>query len=68
MAAYNKLFAAIVSVLVTRWVLRYFGVDINEFGVGEDLRLAVTVGIDAAAAAVSGFFVWLIPNVKRAFG
>lgn len=64
--SYNKLFAAVISALLVRWFLHWTGVDISAIGVEEDLRLIVSLGIDFAAAAVSGFFVWLVPNVKRA--
>lgn len=65
MSAYNKLIAAVLSVLATRWFMRVSGVDLDAAGVGEDLRLAIMLSLDACAAAVSGFFVWLIPNVKK---
>jgi hypothetical protein len=66
MMAYNKLIAAIVSALLVRWFLQWSGIDITAIGVEEDLRLLVSVAIDFAAAGVSGFFVWLVPNIKKA--
>lgn len=66
MSAYNKLFAAIITTLLTRWMLRYFGLDVEAMGVGPDLQMLVSLGIDTGVAAVNGFFVWLLPNKKAA--
>lgn len=67
MTAYNKLFAAIVSTLLMRWILQYFGLDVSALGVGDDFRAAVSLTIDALTAGVTGFFVWLIPNIEARF-
>lgn len=66
MTAHNKLFAAIISALLVRWFLRWTGIDISAIGAEEDLRMLVSVLIDITAAGISGFFVWLVPNVKKA--
>lgn len=63
-ANYNKLFAAIISTLLSRWLFAYFGLDIEAMGVAPDLQALVSLGIDAAFAGVNGFFVWLLPNKK----
>lgn len=63
-AVYNKLFAAIGSTLIMRWLMQALGVDVNALGVGADLQQAVSLALDMAYAGVSGFFVWLIPNKK----
>ena len=63
--AYNKFFAAIGSVIVTRWALQSFQIDVNALGISDDLRGIVSLAIDGFAAGVSGFFVWLIPNIKK---
>lgn len=55
MSAYNKLFAAIITTLLTRWMLRYFGLDVEAMGVGPDLQMLVPLGIDTGVAAVNGF-------------
>ena len=68
MTAYNKLLAAILSTLLMRWALQWFGFDATALGVDEDIRMLVSLGLDLAVAAVNGFFVWLIPNVKKQFG
>lgn len=65
MSAYNKLFAAILSTLLTRWILKWTGLDVAKLGVASDLQMLVTLGIDAATAGVVGFFVWLLPNKQR---
>lgn len=62
---YNKLIAAIVSTLLMRWVLKWADVDIDGLGVSDDFRTVVSLGIDAAAAAVNGLFVWWLPNHLR---
>lgn len=62
MSTYNKLFAAILSTFISRWMLQYFGVDAEALGVGPDLQLLVALGIDSAVAAFNGFWVWLLPN------
>ncbi|HET6406788.1 MAG TPA: hypothetical protein VFG14_02820 [Chthoniobacteraceae bacterium] len=62
MTAYNKLFAAIISTLLSRWLFSYFGLDLVEMGVAPDLQSLVSLGVDAAFAGVNGFFVWLLPN------
>lgn len=67
MSAYNKLFAAIGSTLITRWTMQYFGLDLAAIGVSEDLRQTVSLAIDATAAGVTGFFVWLVPNIRARF-
>lgn len=66
LTSYNKLIAAIVSALLVRWFLKWSGIDISAIGVEEDLRMLVSVAIDVVAAGVSGFFVWLVPNIKKA--
>lgn len=68
MSAYNKLFAAIISTLISRWMLAYLGFDADAIGAGEDLRLAVTLSIDAGIAAFNGFWVWLLPNKDKSNG
>lgn len=62
MTAYNKLFAAILSTLLSRWLFSYFGLDLEAMGVAPDFHTLVSLGIDAAFAGVNGFFVWLLPN------
>lgn len=62
MTAYSKLFAAIISTLLSRWLFSYFGLDLIEMGVAPDLQSLVSLGVDAAFAGVNGFFVWLLPN------
>lgn len=64
MAAYNKLFAAIISTLLCRWMLQYLGIDAEALGVTADMQALVSLGIDAVVAGVNGFWVWLIPNIK----
>jgi hypothetical protein len=64
MTAYNKLFAAILSTLLTRWLLQYLGLDVQAMGVGPEFQMLISLGIDAAVAGVNGFFVWLLPNKK----
>jgi hypothetical protein len=64
MTSYSKLLAAVVTVLLMRWVLRWTGLDVAELGVQEDFQAVVYLAVDAVAAAVSGFFVWLVPNVR----
>lgn len=66
MTAYNKLFAAIISTLLSRWLFSYFGLDLVEMGVAPDLQSLVSLGVDAAFAGVNGFFVWLLPNKEPA--
>lgn len=65
MSNYNKFFVSIASVLLMRWLLRWAGLDISALGVEDDFRMFVQVGIDAVTAGVTGFFVWLVPNVKH---
>jgi hypothetical protein len=67
MTAYNKRFAAIISTLLMRWALQWFGFDATALGVDEDIRMLVSLGLDAAVAGVNGFFVWLIPNISKQF-
>jgi len=62
MSAYNKLFAAIFSTLLSRWLFSYFGLDVEAMGVAPDLQSLVQLSIDAGFAGVNGFFVWLLPN------
>jgi hypothetical protein len=62
MSNYNKLFAAILSTLVSRWLLDYLNVDAAALGVQADLQMAVSLAIDAAVAGFNGFWVWLLPN------
>ena len=64
MTAYSKLIAAVLSVLLMRWLLRATGIDVAALGVESEFRLLLELGIDLAAAGVSGFFVWLVPNVR----
>jgi hypothetical protein len=64
MTSYSKLLAAVVTVLLMRWVLRWTGLDVAELGVQEDFQAVVYLAVDAVAAGVSGFFVWLVPNVR----
>lgn len=64
MTSYSKLIAAVATVLLMRWVLRWTGLDVAELGVQEDFQAVVYLAVDASAAAVSGFFVWLVPNVR----
>lgn len=65
MTVYNKLFAAIGSTLVSRWLLDYLNVDAAALGVQADLQMAVSLGIDAGVAAFNGFWVWLLPNKAK---
>lgn len=65
MTAYNKLIAALVSVFLMRLLLQWTGLDAAALGVGDQFRDLVSLGVDAVAAAVTGFFVWLVPNIKR---
>lgn len=62
MSAYNKLFAAIIATLVSRWLLRYCGVSVQELGVSADLQDLVSLLIDSSVAVFNGFWVWLLPN------
>lgn len=65
MSDYNKLFAAILSTLLARWLLQFFGVDATALGVASDLQEFAGWGINAAAAAFAGFWVWLVPNGRN---
>ena len=66
MTTYNKLFAAILSSLVSRWLLQYAGIDAQSLGVAPELQMLVSLGIDSAVAGFNGFWVWLLPNkVKK---
>ncbi len=65
MSAYNKLFAAIISTILIRLFLQWTGLDVVALGVGDQVRDLVSGLIDIAAAAVTGFFVWLVPNVRK---
>lgn len=62
MNAYNKLFAAILSTLLSRWMLAYLGLDAETLGVAPELQAVVTLTIDGVVAAFNGFWVWLLPN------
>lgn len=64
MLEYNKLIAAFVSVIAMRLLLRWTGIDVNALGVGTEFQAAVALGVDAAVAAVTGFLVWWVPNVR----
>lgn len=64
MSAYRKLVAAILSTLIMRWIARYFGFDPAAMGLDGDVLALVDLGIDAAFAAVNGFWVWLLPNAS----
>ena len=66
MSAYNKLFAAIVSTLISRWMLQYLGIDAESLGVAPDLQMLVALLIDGGVAGFNGFWVWLLPNEKPA--
>lgn len=61
MLNYSKPIAAIVSILLTRWLIKWAGLD----GVESEVSTIVALLVDAMAAAVTGFFVWLVPNVKK---
>lgn len=65
MTAYNKLFAAIASTLLMRWLLQWTGFDAVGLGVDMEIRELVSLGMDLAVAGVNGFFVWLIPNIQK---
>lgn len=65
MTAYNKLAAAILSTLASRWLLAYLNIDAAALGVQADLQTAVSLGIDAGVAAFNGFWVWLLPNKAK---
>jgi len=62
---YNKLFAVLAATLLSRWLLREFGLDAAALGVAADLQNLATWGIDAVVAAFSGFWVWLVPNGRN---
>ena len=64
MTAYSKLIAAVLSVLVMRWFLRWSGIDLAQIGVEGEVGAIVSLLVDSVAAGVTGFFVWLVPNVK----
>lgn len=66
MSAYNKLFAAIGATLIARWLLATLGIDVQSLGVAVGLQDFVGFLIDAACAAFVGFWVWLLPNKKKA--
>lgn len=65
MLAYNKLIAAIASVIGMRLLLRWTGIDINALGVSAEFNTAIALSVDAMVAGVTGFFVWWVPNVHR---
>lgn len=65
MTAYNKALAAVISVVIVRLILQWSGFDLVALGVADQFRDLVSYGIDAVAAAITGFFVWLVPNVKK---
>ena len=65
MTTYSKLIAAVLSVLVTRWFLRWSGIDLASLGVDAEVGAIVALAVDTVAAVVTGFFVWLVPNVKQ---
>ena len=65
MLAYNKLIVAVVSVLLTRALLRWTGIDIASLGVETEFHAVVTALVDVAVAGVTGFMVWWVPNVQK---
>lgn len=65
MTAYNKLFAAIFSTLLTRWLLDAYQIDAVSLGISTDLQALVSLAIDSGAAAFNGFWVWLLPNTSK---
>lgn len=65
MTAYNKLFAAILSTLISRWLLEYLNIDAASLGVATDLQMVASLAIDAAVAGFNGFWVWLLPNKAK---
>lgn len=65
MSAYTKLFAAVVSTLLMRWIARYLGFDPASMGLEGELVMLVDLTIDAAFAAFNGFWVWLLPNTAQ---
>lgn len=65
MSAYNKAFAGILSVLVARAIMHWFGIDLQVAGLSQDVQTLALMAVVAAEAAWTGFWVWLIPNVKR---
>lgn len=64
MFEYNKLIAAVVSVIAMRLLLRWTGIDVNALGVGTEFQALIALAVDAVVASVTGFLVWYIPNVK----
>ncbi|CAM5389076.1 hypothetical protein ATER59S_01871 [Aquamicrobium terrae] len=62
MSAYNKLFAAVISTLISRWLLQHLGLDVADLGFAPEIQSAVSLTVDAGVAAFNGFWVWLLPN------
>jgi hypothetical protein len=62
---YNKLIAAFVSVIATRIILKWTGVDVSTLGVDLEWQMLWALVVDLVAASVTGFCVWLVPNVKK---
>lgn len=64
MLEYNKLIVAFASIIATRLILRWTGIDVNTLGIDTEFRELIALGVDATVAAVTGFLVWWVPNVR----